>query len=53
MTFDETEVELRVGETLLIGQVQVTVIEIEEGEVVFQVDDPSPEESPAATPRPR
>ena len=41
MAFDEQEVELRVGDTLWLGQLRVTVIDIEDGEVTFQVDDPS------------
>lgn len=41
MAFGEQEVELRVGDTLWLGQLRVTVVDIEEGEVTFQVDDPN------------
>ncbi len=41
MAFDEQEVELRVGDSLWLGQVRVTVVEIDDGEVIFQVDDQS------------
>lgn len=40
MSFDVKEVELRVGETLVIGQYRVTIVEIDGEEIVFQVDDP-------------
>ena len=41
VAFGEQEVELRVGDSLWLGQIRVTVVDIDQGEVVFQVDDPS------------
>ena len=41
MAFDNQEVELRVGETVRLGRVRVTVIDIDNGEVTFQVEDPN------------
>lgn len=52
MTFDE--VELRVGDRLIIGTHIITVLEIEGDEAVFRIDEhsPAPRETVRA-PRPR
>ncbi len=39
MTVREQEIELRVGDSVWLGEYRVTVIEIDGDEVVFQVDD--------------
>ena len=53
MSFDVKEVELRVGETLRIGQYRVTVVEIDGEEIVFQVDDPKNDKPAKVAIRPR
>ena len=39
MTVREQEIELRVGDSVWLGEYRVTVVEIDGDEVVFQVDD--------------
>jgi hypothetical protein len=39
VTVREQEVELRVGDSVWLGEYRVTVVEIDGDEVVFQVDD--------------
>jgi hypothetical protein len=50
------EIELTVGEVLEIGGYTVTVIDLDNGEVTFRIQELDGEEEPtegAATPRPR
>lgn len=50
------EIELTVGDVVLIGEYTVTVIDLEDGEVTFRIQDPVAEdESPdtQTSPRPR
>ncbi len=53
MGFENTEVELRVGEKLWIGECLVTLIEIDGGEVVFKIDDSQAETPVKVAARPR
>ena len=53
MSFDVQEVELRVGETLVVGQHRVTVVEIDGEEIVFQVDEPDTGPPRKSSARPR
>lgn len=48
MKFDQQEVELRVGDTVVIDQVRVTVIGITDGEVTFEVLEPAPHDVPVS-----
>ncbi len=50
----EQEVELRIGDSLLVGELRVTVVDIDGDEVVFRVDDSTgPDPSPDVVIRPR
>lgn len=39
VTVREQEIELRVGDSVWLGEYRVTVVEIDGDEVVFQIDD--------------
>ena len=50
------EIELTVGEVVQIGEYTVTVIDLENGEVTFRIQEPEAEEESGenpGTPRPR
>jgi len=50
------EIELTVGEVVQIGEYTVTVIDLENGEVTFRIQEPEMEEESTenpGTPRPR
>lgn len=53
VTFDENEVELRVGEAVWVGHYRVTVIEVDGREVVVQVEESTGEETSTPVGRPR
>ena len=49
------EFELNVGDVVQVGDYTVTVIDLENGEVTFRIQEPVPDEDPAesGSPRPR
>ena len=50
------ELELTVGDVVQIGDFTVTLIDLENGEVTFRIQEPATEEEPvesATVPRPR